>query len=363
MNERMCHGKAVSAFALLDLLAVGTVVLLLVCMVPPALDGARLESKHNTCLDRLRAIGAATAIYSSSDPNEQALPVHSLFAAQDPANPSFIGAYEWGGKSGVGRPDYIDGFGLGEIRSKYGTQAGFGPSTRPLNDILYPHGFRDNMMPQFSRTGAMLDTKLDLPVYRCPGDDGPPSGAHCPDWLANPTQSSYDHFGTSYAANLFMFGEIGGGPMLSNSPFLRPLSSVPNPARTVNYEENIGRWAWASNRENEACQWIGLGVDPGPWKAIRGWHGKEWTFNHLYADAHADRRSILIPGTQDANGYYLHYLGEQVFEDEAEQLYYQCGIIRGDGWQKDTLPDLPIDTGLLWTGAGRPSYEDCVQTQ
>ena len=36
------------------------------------------------------------------------------------------------------------------------TQAGFGPSTRPLNDILYPHGFRDNMMPQFRRGNASV---------------------------------------------------------------------------------------------------------------------------------------------------------------------------------------------------------------
>ncbi len=351
-----------AAFALVDLIGVGGCVAFLACAIGPALDVTRSASKQATCLDRLRAIGTATASYAAADPDEQSLPVHHLFAAQDPAAPSFIGAYEWGGKSGIGRADYLPGGGPDGLGSKYGTQAGFGPSTRPLNDLLYPHGFRDNLTPSFNATGATLDTKLDLPAYRCPADDGPPSAAHCPDWTSNPSRSSYDHFGTSYVSNIFMFGSLDGGPMASNSPFLRPLSRVPDPVRTMAYEENIGRWAWAAMRETDECSWIGRGVDPGWSKSIRGWHGKAWTFNHGYVDGHADRRAMVINGTADADGYVLHYLIERVFEDDAEQQYYQCGIIRGDGWQKDTLPDEPIDTGLIWSGAGRPSYEDCVES-
>jgi hypothetical protein len=39
---------------------------------------------------------------------------------------------------------------------------------------------------------------------------------------------------------------------------------------------------------------------------------------------------------------------------------YRCIIVRGPGWQKDTLPAELMCTGLTWTGRGRPSYENCV---
>ncbi len=351
-----------AGFTLVEVVATCLVALLLATAVVPSLEAARQASQHATCLDRLRDIGAATAVYSANDAEEQALPVHPMFGAQDPANPSFIGAYEWGGKSGIGRPGWYPGAGSGELRSKYGAQAGFGASTRPLNAYLYPHGFRDHNTPAISRIGWDLDTRLDLPAFRCPADDGPPLGAHCPDWVANTTRSSYDHFGNSYAANVFMISSADDGLQRTNSPYLRPVSRVPNPARTIHYEENIGRWAWASIRENDDCLWIGEGVDPGPTKTIPGWHGKTWTFNHAYGDAHAERRAIYLEGTEDADGYARHYVIEQVFEDEELQAWHRCIIIRGDGWQKDTLPDEPIYTGLQ-APMGRGSYEDCVASQ
>jgi len=333
----------------------------LIAVAAPSLNSARQSSQYGVCLARLGAIGAATAVYTKADPDEQSLPVHPLFAAQDPENLTYIGAYEWGGKSGVGRPGFVPGAEPEELRSKFGTLAGFGPGARPLNRLLYPHGFRDNLSPAFSETGATLDTKLDLPAFRCPADNGPPGGAHCPDWLANPQQSSYDHFGTSYAANVFMISYGTGSLQMSNSPYLRPLSRVPDPARTFNYEENIGRWAWASRRERDDCYWLGPGVDPGPTKVVRGWHSKGWTYNFGYVDGHADRQTLLIDGTEDSQGYSWHYLTERVFEDDVEQQQLQCIIVRGEGnWQKDTLPDPFVETPLRWLGSGRASFEDCV---
>lgn len=345
----------------IELLGACGMVVLLVCIIAPTLDQARQESMQETCLGRLREIETATAAYTSDDPNEQAIPVHPLFAAQDPTNPTFIGAYEWGGKSGIGRPGFIPGSSEAVLRSKYGSQAGFGASRRPLNRYLYPHGFRDSLEPTTSRIGWELDTKLNLPKLRCPSDEGPPLGAHCPDWLANASRSSYDHFGTSYAANIFMISSADDLLQRTNSPYLRPVARVPNPARTIHYEENVGRWAWASRSENDACYWLGPGVDPGPTKSVQGWHGKAWSFNHLYGDGHAARRVLFVNGTEDAEGYGIHYQIEQVFEDVDRQEWFQCIIVRGPGWQKDTLPDEPIYTDLQATGSGRTSYEDCVQ--
>ncbi len=350
-----------SAFSLIELCAAVTALTLLAGLAAPSLSAARGKSREAVCLQRLGTIAATSRIYAAADPQGSFIPAHPLQGLQQ-GRLRLIGAYEWGGKSGIGHPGWIEGPGDGAhawITSKYGTKAGIGPATRPMNRLLYPHGFRDNLRPEYDRNGASLDTKLELPAYRCPADDGPPAAAHCNAWRWYPDRSSYDHFGNSYAANIFMTA-AGVGPMFSNSPYLRPLSRVPNPVRTIGYEENIGRWAWACRREIDDCDWIGPGVDPGPTKQLDGWHGKPWTYNRAFVDAHVATQAVYVEGTEDDDGYANHYYNEVVFDDPYQQMQFRCLIIRGDGWQKDTLPAPPIATGRIYGGDGRPSYEGCV---
>jgi hypothetical protein len=219
------------------------------------------------------------------------------------------------------------------------------------------------------RPGAEADAKLDLEFFRCPADDGPPKGAHCYDWVDS-TNTSYDHYGTSYAANLFMVCCDINGPdprqFLSNSPYLRPFSRIPNPSRTIFYEENIGRWAWAC--KNERCtNQIMSGLEPDYWRepgsggSLRAWHGKDWTFNRSFVDGHAEYQKVM-EGAEDRHGYAYHYRIERAFDSQREQDFHSCVIVRGDGWQKDTLPSPMIPTGLQHVQpTPRPSYEDCVR--
>ncbi|MHC5109576.1 MAG: hypothetical protein ACYTHJ_06825, partial [Planctomycetota bacterium] len=186
---------------------------------------------------------------------------------------------------------------------------------------------------------------------------------HCPDWLNNPDRSSYDHFGTSYASNIFMvFPSFMGIPMGSNSPYLRPISRVPMPARTIFYEENIGRWAWAA--ANDRCPSM-RGIDIGAQKVIAGWHGQDWTYTRSFVDGHAASQKILIEGTE-YQGYSYHYRRERLgsYPDYAGRrgsyALYRCITIRGNGWSKDTLPAPPIETGLYHPRGVRASFEDCV---
>ncbi len=367
MSARGRRGYVRSGFTLIELLVVIAIIALLISILLPSLEAARRQSKQSACLAHIKSIGTSSRVYEADDPNGWGIPVHPGQYTQCGEenqglcnNPIMVGAYEWGGKSGIGQDDFYSGSGGNPLFSKYGTRAGFGPSTRPMNDILFSGGFSDALgSGRFDRKMAEEDTKLELGLFRCPGDIGPPRGAHCRDWTDNSERSSYDHFGTSYAANIFMIANSGGGQMRTNSPYLRPVSRVPTPARTLYYEENIGRWAWSCWLEQ--CDFL-EGVDPGPTKVVSGWHGRDWTFNRVFVDAHAETQKILIEGTEDQEGYSRHYRNEAVFPENPDfNQGFRCVIVRGDGWQKDTLPAEDIPTGLVHDGNGRPSYENCVE--
>lgn len=362
------------AFTLIELLVVIAIIALLIAILLPSLEAARAQSKKAACLSHIKNVATSSRVYEADDPSGWGIPVHPEQFNQCPeqargticADPVFVGAYEWGGKSGIGRDFYLTGSSGNPLDSKYGSRAGFGPATRPMNDILYPGGFRSAFGPRgYDRIQGRRDTELDLGLFRCPGDNGPPRGAHCPDWINHSERSSYDHFGNSYAANVFMIGPGGpnGDQMVSNSPYMRPTSRIPTPARTLYYEENIGRWAWSAISELDECLWIGPGIDPGFTKTITGWHKKDWTFNRAFVDAHAESQIIYNQGTENSEGYATHYRNEVIYpENPGLQRQYQCIIVRGDGWQKDTLPADFVDTDLIFGSGNRPSYEDCVGT-
>ena len=348
---------------ILELLTVAAIIALLISIMLPGMRRARMLNKRSVCIAHLKGIATGSRAYEADDPNGWGIPVHPRQYTQDTYNPTFIGAYEWGGKSGIGRPDFVPAPAYPpNLGSKYGTLAGFGPASRPMNDMLYPGGLSDYTTP-WDRAGAYRDTQLELDLFHCPADENPPRAAHCPDWTQNSERSSYDHFGNSYAANVFMTASGAGGEMSSNSPYMRPISRVPTPPRTLIYEENIGRWAWACRREY--CDYM-TGIDPGPTKALAGWHGKDWAYNRAFVDGHAEYQTILFQGTEDSDGYYLHYKAEHLSHypgctgTENCFSYYRCLIVRGPGWQKDTLPAAQVPTGLWSPGGGRPSYEDCV---
>ena len=240
-SARSATGRS-GAFTLIELLVVIAIIALLISILLPSLEAARRQSKQAACLAHIKNVASSSRVYEAEDPQGWGIPVHPLQYHQTPDNPTYIGAYEWGGKSGVGRVGYLDGPAEGDyawITSKYGTKAGFGPASRSMNKILYGGGFKDNLNPEYNRDGAYHDTQLELDLFKCAGDNGPPRGGHCTDWVADSERSSYDHFGNSYAANTFFVRAVGGSrPCLqSNSPYMRPTSRVPSPSRTLYYEE------------------------------------------------------------------------------------------------------------------------------
>ncbi len=336
-------------FTLAEAIVTATALMVLSMLLVPATAGVARTSKEGKCLSNLARIGYANLIYATQDPADMALPIHSREFTDDRISQLDVGAYLWGGKSGRGHqgavpgPEGDDGF----LTSNFGTLAGSGPPTRPLNDIIYDQKFEDHRGPPFDPDGATEDTLLDLDVYRCPSDTGY-TGIHFPQFR-DEGYTSYDHFGTSYAANTFRTSYVGGGPVRSNSPYLHRLSELLSPATTLAFQENAGRFAWAA--APETCDFI----QPGILGTARGWHGKDWSFNAAFLDGHAD--TIYMRGYDSVRIY-----SNATAEDEFLQEQHRCIIIRGEGWQKDTLPVAPVTTRFMWSGGGgRPSYEEGIE--
>lgn len=331
------------ALTLAELAGTTAALALLAALVAPSLGNARRLSKTTLCLHNLARIQQGSIVYSAQDPTGAAIPVHWTQYTVDKRYTTRVGAYTWGGKSGRGI--------VGGDRWWWGTKNRRGPATRPLNQILYGDLFPDyRRNPGPSRINWKADEKLDLSVYRCPADTGWTSGLAYSTWIDSGL-TSYDHFGNSYAANALWIGPglYGDEYMDSNSAFLRPLSDVVNPDRTISYLENCGCYAHWYAPQPDGC-----GVEEG---VIRGWHGRDWTFNVAFVAGNVE--TVRMKGTLSPR------LGHYPFCVPQQDCYnlWRCVMARGENWQRDTLPLPPVATFIQSPSGKSGSREGGDQTR
>lgn len=349
-----------AGFTLVELLVVVSIIALLIAILLPSLRKARESAKQTACLALVRAIAQTSLTYAADDPQENGIPAgpESSGFGPPPAftplgnSPTFarLANYAYGGKSGSGNATAPF---VSIASSRYGPSAGLNAARRPLNRLMYKGGFQDVVYLPSRKWGP--DGELKLDAYQCPSDKGF-QGVHYGEWYRSKL-SSFDHFGTSFGANVFWVGFVGapGATMQSNSPYLRPLSRVPNPANTLLYWENVGRYSW---QWHDPCGPNGDGtfpdIEPSPeYPAGRGgpkWHQSGWFFNAGFADGHAGY--IKMQGYQPLVPYPSNLTG-----DCAGQGVCRCIIIRGDGWQIDTQPSGLINTIHSTPNSGRPSQD------
>jgi prepilin-type N-terminal cleavage/methylation domain-containing protein len=316
-----------SGFTLIELLVVVSIIALLIAILLPSLKRAREQAKQAVCLAGLTGTGKASIVYAADDASEAAIPVHHRGIETTQISRTDVMVYCYGGKSGRGKgPDNNQFF--------WGTGFHKGPASRPLNKFLYKEGFPDYGPPSPPDLQKWKeDTQLDLGLFKCPSDTGYTGGFHRDPWKESKL-SSYDHFGTSFAANAAWIVDpnvpaCGGGSCCwSNGPLLRPLSRIPNPSNTIYYQENNGRFSFLADPVSCGAPEEGI---------IKGWHGRDWMFDVTYADGHSANlkmKGMIVPAP--ALSSYPSYLPET----------WQCVINRGTGYQLDTLPSPPVRTEI-----------------
>jgi len=336
-------GRGLAAFTLVELLVVVSIIALLISILLPSLKKAREQTKSAVCIADLKSISTASIVYSSDDPVESAVPVHAK--VRDPSVDGVgaglrltIARLGWGGKSGAGKE--------GSDVLFWGTGRKMGPATRPMNKYLYKSGFVDYFSnPGVGAVNWNNDKKLNLDQFRCPSDKGY-QGINSTAWRDSKL-TAYDHYGNSYATNIIFIYVPGsnscpsgsGSCCESNSAALKPYSRIPNPANTMYYVENVGRSAFFADPQGLPGAYS-CGASPYASEVVHGWHGKDWMFNASFADAHAS--TVKIKGFE--NPRLTDYPESGGWADAYQ--FWKCVIIRGRGYQMDTLPAPPILTDI-----------------
>lgn len=315
------------AFTLIELLVVVAIIAVLIAILIPSLQNAREQAKRGQCMSNLRGLSSASMMYAADDPRNQAIPIHYRTFTM---GGTVIGDYQYGGKSGhVDQPAYF----------LYTIEGGFGSATRPLNRVIYKSlTTKDYLF--LDQEDIRRDREMDLKSYKCPSDIGY-TGLHF-SHFKHSRRKSYDYFGTSYASNLQMICEGSNGPRFSNTPFMRPLDRIPSPSRTIHYIEDNMRFGWAWGY----APW-GYGTN----FKIRGWHKRDFYCTMSFTDGHADYLDYKGCG-KDGKVYSKNDVEYVPGLPGGMDQWWQV-IIRGKGWQLDTLPSPAIPTGQSCGGGPR----------
>jgi len=334
------QGAASRAFTLVELLVVVSIIALLIAILLPSLKKARESAKRIACNANVRGLAQAALTYAADDPKEFVIPIGEADATFPETRYTYYG---WGGKSGKGTAS------APYTSSDWSGGSLLNAARRPLNYVLYKGGFQSQVSGGILGGGWTKDTQLELDLFRCPADKGF-TGMHEQGWKQS-RLSAYDHYGTSYAANPLFVGVPSASPLDSNSMYSRSMSRVPNPTNTVLFWEVSARYSFfASNDIANGGEYVQSGPQvsgcywPYPYGdfTARGFHGQDFNFNVSYGDGHSTWIKI--------KGHGAVQIDQVNMPPACPNGVCKCILVRGIGWQLDTLPADLVKTSKTRSG-------------
>lgn len=316
------HCPRYRALTLIELCVCLSGISLLVAVAAPTLRSARQTSQLTACQHKLGRIQQATLIYAAADPDENAIPI-GLAEIRDT---TYTSPYSYGGRSGQGPT-------LDANNSVFGGSSLFlmGSPHRPLNAVLYKHALPQppviSGFPDWS-----FDTRLDLRAYDCPADVGFP-GMHQKGWKQTGL-SSYQYFGTSYAAATMFIWNGPGSVIKSASIWGHAVSRIPVPSATLSYYESAAQYAlYADNPslDQTGCSWpFSMGS-----LIAHGWHGSDFRFNVAAVDGSV--------ANVEMRGYGRAPAGTVC----SPQVVCTCITVRFGEWRLDVGPASLVPTAKV----------------
>jgi prepilin-type N-terminal cleavage/methylation domain-containing protein len=284
------------AFTLIEVLVVVAIIALLISILLPALRAAREEARKVVCVTNLHQIGIANTSYLQANRNRFAWGTTDVAAKE--GTPF---SHYWAGMTDKGdtSDDWKGIYGPGTKRH---TPAG----SRPVNKYL----------------GRTLGKKYDadLPVFKCPNDDGVRSRASFD--MPKSTLPAYHVMGTSYDSNVTWWEYIR-----------REEDTVPSASRAYYimdrlifmFEKKGASRAVLAYEDPADCTLGGVLYDWHPDLKYMGWHMRANFYSCIFLDGHAENLYMAHKKVRDYN-----------YNGAAGQLNLTCDPASGKCYNGDS---------------------------